>query len=233
MLNIIAVGPSGTNGLPGFDGTTPQKATPDGVDADCGFWDDNEPSNGVAGARGSDGGTGANGSGGGQGGAFTVEVDEYRGGIEADCRGGVGGTGGTGGRGGNGGQGSDGGWGGDCEANGWGGRGGDGGTGGGGGSGGVGGKGGTFNLYFKKDLSGGNPPVHHVEGGAGGSGGQGGPGGSPGAAGLTGRGKSTSYSHSDFDPGPAPGFAAVGAAGPVGLTGASGPGGSYDFRQIA
>lgn len=232
MLNIIAVGFTGPNGLPGLDGTTPAQATPNGRDADCGFWDDNEPTNGVAGSRASDAGWGANGAPGGQGGAITVEVDQYRGGIEADCRGGMGGVGGSGGRGGNGGQGSDGGWGGDCEANGWGGRGGDGGNGGGGGAGGGGGRGGSFTLFFNQDVSGGNPPVHHVEGGAGGSGGQGGAGGSPGAAGQTGRGKSTSYSHSDFDPGPAPGSANVGGAGPVGLTGPSGVGGSYDFRQI-
>jgi hypothetical protein len=43
---------------------------------------------------------------------------------------------------------------------------------------------------------------------------------------------STSYSHSDFDPGPMPSSANVGATGPVGQSGATGPGGSYDVRVI-
>ena len=120
-INIVAVGFNGANGETGFAGT-PGGRGGDGYDADCGFWDDDEPSRGGGGSRGSDGGFGTGGANGGAGGSIRIEVTEYRGGIEADCRGGTGGRGGDGGAGGIGGPGGDGGWGSDCEANAYGGR---------------------------------------------------------------------------------------------------------------
>jgi hypothetical protein len=115
-FNIIATGVRGNAGTDGFEGTAGASGQP-GQDADCGFWDDNEPTRGSDAGPGARGVDGASGSAGGAGGHVTLEVTEYRGGVRADCRGGEGGRGGAGGRGGVGGAGGDGGWGANCEAN--------------------------------------------------------------------------------------------------------------------
>ena len=80
MINIVAIGFRGIDGIPGPDGGPGIKGIP-GTDADCGFWDDNEPTRGGDGSRGGDGGSASAGSNGGIGGSVRIEVDEYRGGI--------------------------------------------------------------------------------------------------------------------------------------------------------
>lgn len=231
MINIVAKGSDGANAPQGLDGPTPGQALP-GRDADCGFWDDEEPTRGQDASSGGFAPDSTSGVSGGNGGSIVIEVTEYRGGIEADCRGGNGGSGGNGGRGGQGGKGGDGGWGDDCEANAYGGRGGDGGNGGNGGRGGNGGKGGSFQMFFKQDRSGGNAPIWNVAGGSGGLGGQGGLPGLPGETGTTGKGKSSSFSHSDYDPGNPPPSANFGQRGNPGLPGDPGTGGSGDWREV-
>jgi hypothetical protein len=173
MINIVAVGAGGMDGLPGKDGQSgnPGQA---GLDAEEHFWDDDSPTRGSDGGPGGAGSDGASGSGGGPGGSVVISVQEYRGGIEVDCRGGRG----VGGKGGDGGDGGD---------------------------GGPGGKGGSFRLWFNTWKLNASPPIWHVDGGGGGSGGIGGLGGKPGPNGLTGKGKITSYGHSEYEPGSAPG----------------------------
>jgi hypothetical protein len=99
MINISAIGLQGTDGTAGLDAPALPQAGPAGRDADCGFFDDNEPTNGIPGTRGLDGGWGVAASAGGSAGAVTISVDEYRGGIEIDAKGGGGGIGGRGGNG--------------------------------------------------------------------------------------------------------------------------------------
>ena len=231
MINISAKGFRGNDGFAGQNPPPPAQGLTGG-DAIENWYDDDDPARGQDGARGGDASWGSDATAGGYGGSVTIEVNEYRGGIDVDCSGGAGGTGGRGGDGGQGGQGGDGGWGANCEANAYGGRGGDGGNAGRGANGASGGKGGSITLLYKVDLSGGGQPIFHVEGGVGGVGGLGGIPGRPGETGRTGRGLFSNYSHSGYDPGSPPPAALWGQVGPAGNPGATGQGGSFDLRKI-
>jgi hypothetical protein len=52
-------------------------------------------------------------------------------------------------------------------------------------------------------------------------------------SGRTGKGKSSSYGHSDYEPGAPPSPAQPGSPGATGHTGDSGDGGWFDVRQVS